>query len=73
MATHFPRLTELEEINTSFVNYKVSAHIDQNGNIHYPFIIERGASAQNVAIDILRAEGFKSSILDEAASLVHAS
>lgn len=71
IATHFPLLTQLEESNAAFANYKVSAHINADGSIHYPFIIERGASSQNVAIDILRAEGFKSSILDEAAALVH--
>jgi DNA mismatch repair ATPase MutS len=34
--------------------------------------LEPGASTQNVAIDILRQEGFKSTILEEAAQLVNA-
>ncbi len=44
IATHFPLLTELFKDNPSFANYKVSAHINQDGSIYYPFIIERGAS-----------------------------
>lgn len=73
IATHFPKLTELENINNNFINYKVSATIDSSGKIYYPFTIERGASVQNIAIDILRAEGFKSTILDEASRIVQSS
>lgn len=70
IATHFPLLKELEHDNKGIVNYKVSAIIDEHGAIHYPFILEQGTSSQYIAVDILRAEGFKSSILEEASKII---
>lgn len=70
VATHFPLLKQLETINSSIANYKVSAEIDPLGRIYYPFTLQRGTSTQNIAVDILRAEGFKSSILDEASAII---
>ncbi len=64
--THFQQLTTLEESGRS-VNYKVSAVLDEQGNIRYPFKIERGISLQNTVLSILRSEGFNQTILDYTA------
>lgn len=64
--THFPELTQLEQGGLS-VNYHVSATIDQLGKISYPFLIEKGASKQNIVLDIMRNEGFNSGIIEQAA------
>lgn len=67
--THFPELTRLEQ-NGHSVNYKVSATIDDEGKISYPFAIEPGASKQNIVLDIMRNEGFNSAIIDQATQLL---
>ena len=41
-----------------------------DGKLHYPFMIERGISDQNVALDMLRLEGFRSDILKEAEEIL---
>ncbi len=67
--THFPELTDLEKSGRS-VNYRVSATIDEDGKISYPFVLEKGASHQNIVLDIMRNEGFNSSIIDQASQLL---
>lgn len=66
IATHFPLLLQLQEETTSFANYKVSVSVGPDGTIIYPFTIQKGASDQNIAFDILRAEGFDHAILESA-------
>ncbi len=70
VATHFPLLTQLENDNPAFVNYKVSVNVDETG-IHYPFKLEKGSSNQHVALDILKQEGYDCSILDEASKILN--
>lgn len=70
IASHFPLLTRLEKDTTFFTNYKVSVQQSEDGKIEYPFKLEHGISHQNIAIAILRAEGFANSILDDAVSLI---
>lgn len=69
LATHFPLLTELEA-QGNFSNYRVTAKIDDAGNVVYPFLLEPGISGQSVALDIVRQEGFSQEILDEAQSML---
>lgn len=51
--THFDKLKELGETNEYCVNYKVDTAIkNEDGKLVYPFTISRGASYDNIAIDI---------------------
>jgi DNA mismatch repair ATPase MutS len=70
VATHFPLLTQLEQENNAFVNYKVSVNVDETG-IHYPFKLEEGSSNQHIALEILKQEGYDCSILDEASKILN--
>ncbi|MBA2306692.1 hypothetical protein H0W26_01000 [Candidatus Dependentiae bacterium] len=67
--THFQQLTSLEG-NGRSVNYRVSAQVDKQGTITYPFTIERGISTQNTVLDILRSEGFDRAIIEQASKLI---
>lgn len=69
VATHFPLLTQLENENNAFANYKVSVNVDNVG-IHYPFKLEKGISGQHVALDILKQEGYDCSIINEATEIL---
>lgn len=58
ITTHFPKLTEIEQENGSFTNYKVAdATIEDNGTITYPFKLVPGISTQNIAQHMLENEG----------------
>ncbi len=66
-ATHFPLVTELEDLDPAvFKNYKVSVTYDNHGKIQYPFTLQPGIAHQHVALDILREEGFESEFLQRA-------
>lgn len=74
LATHFPRLTLLEERagQDGFKNYKVIVHQDkETGVLSYPFTIFPGKSNQAIAIDILEQEGYDSSLLEEARDIIN--
>lgn len=66
IATHFSRLTELEEKTDYYQNYKVSVNYKENGDIGYTFKLKPGISDQHIALDILRTEGFDNEILNNA-------
>ena len=66
IATHFPRLKKLEEETTDFKNYQVRVIKNADGTLTYPFKLEFGAADQNVALDILKLEGFDGSIMTDA-------
>jgi|GEM_PF-6583705 len=70
IATHFPKLKELEKTTANFKNYQVRVAYAQDGSFTYPFKLEEGAADQNVAIAILQQQGFDSSILDDAQELL---
>ncbi|QQR48867.1 hypothetical protein IPF37_04880 [bacterium] len=70
IATHFQLLTELEEHTKSFSNYHVSVEHLRNGEIWYPYKLERGISEQHVALDILRNQGIKGSVIDKAMEIL---
>ncbi|MCX5924112.1 MAG: hypothetical protein NTZ68_01685 [Candidatus Dependentiae bacterium] len=57
LATHFPKLTELENLKT-FINYKTQdATITAQGDLVYPYKIVPGISEQNIAQHILQQKG----------------
>jgi len=57
LATHFPKLTELEKLKT-FINYKTQdATITAQGGLVYPYKIVPGISEQNIAQHILQQKG----------------
>jgi DNA mismatch repair protein MutS len=70
LATHFNLLTQLEGQTDSFRNYKVSVGKKPDGKIAYPYKLQEGISNQNVALDILKEQGFFGHIIDEASELV---
>lgn len=69
IATHFPLLTQLELLTDTVSNYKVSVIQQPDGSITYPYKLEHGISDQHVALDILRNQGFASTIIDDAQSV----
>ncbi len=70
IATHFPRLKKLEEETTDFKNYQVRVVKNSDGTLTYPFKLELGAADQNVALDILKLEGFDGSIMTDAYAIL---
>ena len=70
IATHFPKLKELEKTTGTFKNYQVRVAYAPDGSFTYPFKLEEGAADQNVAIAILQQQGFDSSILNDAQDLL---
>ncbi len=71
IATHYPLMKELESVTKNFKNYQVRVVRHDDGTFSYPFKLEEGAADQNVAIDILKQEGFESSILAEAHAILN--
>ncbi len=66
LATHFPKIKELETNDKNFKNYQVRVVYNEDGTFSYPYKLTEGAADQTVAIDILKDQGFKGSILDKA-------
>lgn len=57
IATHVPKLTELEEqTNGRCVNMKIDVHKDKDGNLIRPHKLERGVSDSNIAIDLMKRD-----------------
>jgi DNA mismatch repair protein MutS len=70
-ATHFPRITGLEQQSPElFKNYMVTVTFDRNGTIIYPFKLEPGCAQQHIALDILEQEGFGAAFVKRARSLL---
>ena len=71
LATHFSKLTDLEQdTNEGYHNYHVKADRLDDGSIVYPHKLFRGKSTQCIALDILEREGFDQSIIDDANSIL---
>jgi DNA mismatch repair protein MutS len=70
VATHFDMLTQLEALTGNYANYHVSVERLRSGDIIYPFKLERGISDQHVALDILKAQGFQGSIVQDAQDIL---
>lgn len=65
--THFPQVPLLEkEYPERFANYKVTVSFDPDGTMKYPYKIQQGISHQNIALDILKTEGFNDTFLTKA-------
>ncbi len=71
IATHYPLMKDLEKVTKNFKNYQVRVVRHDDDTFSYPFKLEEGAADQNVAIDILKQEGFESSILAEAQAILN--
>jgi DNA mismatch repair protein MutS len=71
VATHFSLLTQLEAKTDTFSNYKVSVMQTRDGALYYPHVLEQGISTQHIALDILRNQGFASTIIDEAQDIIN--
>lgn len=66
IATHHHLLTSLEQETDCYVNYCVGVIKMGDGSLVYPYRLQRGISDQHIAFDILRNQGFSSSILNDA-------
>lgn len=53
-ATHYQKLTELEDLSKQFANYRVGLPQKINGKLRYPFTLEKGVNTVNIARDILQ-------------------
>lgn len=72
IATHFSMLTSLEKDTHLFNNYNVQVERSSDGKIVYPFKLKSGISHQHIALDILKAQGFKGAILEDAHAIINA-
>ncbi len=70
IATHFELLANLEKETQNFMNYKVLIERGEDNQIKYTFKLVPGISDQHIALDILRSEGFPSTILDPATAML---
>lgn len=70
LATHFQKLTGLQDNTDNFKNYQVRVERHDNGTFSYPFKLAEGKADQNVAIEILQQQGFDTSILDSANTIL---
>lgn len=65
LATHYEELTQLAG-DGRFVNYCVEAEYDENGVPQPTYWLKPGISTQEIAIDMLRKEGYSGSMVDTA-------
>jgi DNA mismatch repair protein MutS len=71
IATHFPKLTELEKTtNGLYKNYQVKVIKKDDGKLIFPYKLEEGKTSQNIALDILQMEGFTPEMLAEAYEII---
>lgn len=67
IATHYKKLTELEEVTDKLMkNFKVSVIEHENGKITPTYKIDEGISHQAIALQLLEQGGFDKEILDDA-------
>ncbi|MFA5075091.1 MAG: hypothetical protein WC436_03210 [Candidatus Babeliales bacterium] len=71
LATHYKKLTDLEnDTNGNCKNYKITA-IKKDFGYSYPFKLIPGSSNQTIALDLLKAEGFDEDILSQAYKIMN--
>ncbi len=69
--THFPKVPCLEkDYPARFSNYKVTVSFGPDGSMDYPYKLERGISKQNIALEILKIEGFNDTFLTKATQIL---
>lgn len=71
IATHFQKMKELEDTHKAFKNYQVRVVRHTDGSFSYPFKLQFGAADQNVAIEMLKNEGFETSIVQDALGILN--
>jgi DNA mismatch repair protein MutS len=72
LATHFKKLTQLEErTNGACKNYKVYIEKGPDNSFTFPYKLVEGISHQNIALDLLKKEGFDTAILNDAYSALN--
>jgi len=67
--THYNYLTKLaKEPNCSFANYRMETIVDGN-LIQFTYKFERGVNKHLLALELLKKNGFESSVIEEAISI----
>lgn len=64
-ATHFQYLTQLSNVE-DFENYKMVVHKKENGEVNFPYTLEKGVSNQYIALELLAQNGFDAQLVGEA-------
>jgi hypothetical protein len=62
LTTHYPYLTKL----SNFKRVKMVAHVNDAGDIEYPYRIKEGISRQYIALELLREEDFDPDVIEHA-------
>lgn len=65
IATHFEYLTRLAQ-EEDFENYKMVVEKNENGDIHFPYTLEKGVSDQYIALELLAQNGFDKNLVHNA-------
>jgi DNA mismatch repair protein MutS len=69
--THFPKVPCLQQdYPARFANYKVTVSFGPDGSMNYPYKLEPGVSHQNIALEILKIEGFNDTFLTKATQIL---
>ena len=66
--THFNYLTKLAKDTKRFKNYKMETNV-LNDNIDFTYKLVRGVNKQYLALELLKLNGFDSTIIDEALAI----
>jgi DNA mismatch repair protein MutS len=67
--THYGYLTKLAKGTNRFVNYRMNVAKDDEGNMIFPYKINRGISRQYIALELLKNNGFDADIIEEALTI----
>lgn len=64
ITTHYTELTELEKITDGkFLNYRFGVNRDNDGEIRFPYKIEKGISRDYIALELLKRNKFDPAIV----------
>jgi hypothetical protein len=67
VTTHYPELCDLEKVTGKRIrNYRFRVNRDKEGNILFPYKIERGISEDHIALELLKKNDFDEDILKDA-------
>lgn len=70
VTTHYTDLCILEnDTNKNIENYKFSVKYDNNNNIIFNYLLEKGISYQYIALDLLKNNGFDEDIINDAINI----
>jgi DNA mismatch repair ATPase MutS len=68
LTTHYAYLTKLAKTSKAISNYKMNVKIT-NAKIDFPYVLQKGISKQNIALELLERNGFSKDILDIAKTI----